>query len=139
MLIGEGALQRATAEKAVALGVADNVIMTGNRNDVPELLAAMDVFAFPSKWEGLPVTLIEAQAAGLPCLISDTISPDVDISPLVKRLPIESAQLWADEILKKHQRQDVSEFIVRSGFDAKASAQQMFELYSRLHKEAKVK
>ena len=139
VLIGEGALQRATAEKAVALGVADNVIMTGNRNDVPELLAAMDIFAFPSKWEGLPVTLIEAQAAGLPCLISDTISPDVDISPLVKRLPIESAQLWADEILKKYQRQDVSEFIVRSGFDAKASAQQMFELYSRLHKEAKAK
>lgn len=136
VLIGEGALQRATAEKAVQLGVADNVIMTGNRNDVPELLAAMDVFAFPSKWEGLPVTLIEAQAAGLPCLISDTISPDVDISPLVKRLPIESADVWAEEILKKHQRQDVSDYIVRSGFDAKASAQQMFELYTRLHNQA---
>lgn len=139
VLIGEGALQRATAQKAVALGVADNVIMTGNRNDVPELLSAMDVFAFPSKWEGLPVTLIEAQAAGLPCLISDTISPDVDISPLVKRLPILSADVWAEEILKKPQRRDVSDYIVSSGFDAKASAQQMFELYKRLNKEAKAK
>jgi glycosyltransferase involved in cell wall biosynthesis len=139
VLIGEGALQRATAEKAVALGVADNVIMTGNRNDVPELLAAMDVFAFPSKWEGLPVTLIEAQAAGLPCLISNTISTDVDVSPLVKRLPIDSADVWAQEILAGHERRDVKEHIAKAGFDVKVSAQQMYELYRKLNKEAKAK
>ena len=55
---------------------------------------------------------------------------------MVKRLPIESADVWAEEILKKYKRQDVSDYIVRSGFDAKASAQKMFELYSKLHNEA---
>ena len=139
LLIGEGALQRAAAEKAVALGVAEDVIMTGNRNDVPELLSAMDVFAFPSKWEGLPVTLIEAQAAGLPCLISNTISTDVDVSPLVKRLPIDSADLWAEEMLKPLAKQDVKDYIAKAGFDVKVSAVQMYELYKRLNKEAKAK
>ena len=139
LLIGEGALQRATAQKAVELGVADHVIMTGNRNDVPELLSAMDVFAFPSKWEGLPVTLIEAQAAGLPCLISDTISTDVDVSPQAIRLPIESSDLWAEEILKPRERRDVKEYIAKAGFDVKVSAKQMYELYKKLNKEAKAK
>ena len=49
------------------------MILTGVRNDVAELLQAMDVFVFPSIYEGLPVTIIEAQAAGLPCLISDKV------------------------------------------------------------------
>lgn len=137
LLVGTGTTQRAVAEKAVALGVADDVIMTGNRNDVPELLSTMDIFAFPSIREGLPMTLIEAQAVGLPCIISENISKDVDVSPLVQRLPIDSAQRWADEILSGHKRQDVSGFISASGFDVKDSAKKMYELYRKLHKEAK--
>ena len=138
LLVGEGALQMEMAEKAVALGIADDVIMTGNRNDVPELLNAMDVFCFPSLWEGLPVTLIEAQAAGLPCLISDTISTDVDVSPLVKRLAPENAEIWADALLDPAlAKRDVSDYIRRAGFDVQASAQMMFELYSRLDREAR--
>ena len=54
MLVGVGPLQQEMAEKAVALGIADHVVMTGNRDDVPEMLAAMDVFAFPSLWEATP-------------------------------------------------------------------------------------
>ena len=139
LLVGEGELQRAAAQRAVELGVAEDVILTGNRNDVPELLSAMDIFAFPSRREGLPVTLIEAQAAGLPCLVSEAVTTDVAISPLVKRLPIDNAGLWAEEMLKAPGRQDVTDCIVRAGFDVKASAQQMYELYLRLHKEAKAK
>ena len=138
LLVGEGPLQLDTARRAVELGVADDVIMTGNRNDVPELLNAMDVFCFPSLWEGLPVTLIEAQAAGLPCLISDTISTDVDVSPLVKRLAPENAEIWADALLDPAlAKRDVSDYIRRAGFDVQASAQMMFELYSRLDREAR--
>ena len=136
---GEGELQRTVAMKAVELGVAEDVILTGNRNDVPELLWAMDVFAFPSLREGLPATVIEAQAAGLPCLVSEAVTKDVAISPLVKRLPIDSTQLWAEEMLKAGPRQDVSEYIRKAGFDVKASAQQLYELYVKLHKEAKAK
>ena len=138
LLVGEGELQMQAARKAVELGVADDVIMTGNRNDVPELLGAMDRFCFPSLWEGLPVTLIEAQAAGLPCIISDTISRDADVSPLVTRLPLGDAARWADELLDpKHYRADASAYIVRAGFDVRASAQRMFELYCELDRESR--
>lgn len=139
LLVGEGDMQRATAMKAVQLGVAEDVILTGNRNDIPELLSAMDIFAFPSIREGLPVTLVEAQATGLPCLVSENVTTDVAISPLVKRLPIDSSELWAQEMLKAPVRQDVTEHIIRAGFDVRSSAQQMYELYTRLHNEAKAK
>lgn len=139
LLIGEGPLQQETARKAVELGVADDVIMTGNRDDVPELLGAMDRFCFPSLWEGLPVTLIEAQAAGLPCIISDTITTDVDVSPLVTRLPPTDAGRWADELLdKRHYRADATAYIVRAGFDVQSSAKRMFELYAELDREARM-
>ncbi|MBQ9686741.1 MAG: glycosyltransferase family 1 protein [Oscillospiraceae bacterium] len=137
LLVGEGPLQLEMAQKAVDLGIAEDVIMTGNRNDVPELLAAMDVFAFPSLFEGLPVTLIEAQAAGLPCVISDAITRDVDISPLIERLPIDSAEAWADALLEKREHRDVTRDIVRAGFDVQASTQRISELYTRLDRQAR--
>ena len=136
LLVGAGPLQEQTVREAVRLGVAEDVLMTGNRDDVPALMAAMDVFAFPSLWEGLPVTLIEAQAAGLPCLISNTISPDADLTPLITRLPLGSPELWAAELLKRRPRQDVREQIVRAGFDVKSAARFMEELYARLDREA---
>ena len=90
LLVGVGPLQQEMAQRAVELGIAEKVLMTGNRDDVPELLAAMDVFALPSLFEGLPVTLIEAQAAGLPCVITDNITSDLDVTPLLRRLPSSS-------------------------------------------------
>ena len=137
LLVGDGALQGEAVRKAVALGIAEDVLLTGNRSDVPALLGAMDLFAFPSLWEGLPVTLIEAQAAGLPCLISDTITHDVDVSPLVTRLSPDSAERWAEELLKPRARVDVTADIVRAGFDVRSSAQKLTELYTRLDREAR--
>lgn len=138
LLVGEGSLQRETVEKAVALGIAEDVILTGNRNDVPQLLGAMDRFCFPSLWEGLPVTLIEAQAAGLPCLISDSISHDVDVSPQVRRLPPEDAARWAEALLDPAmQRRDVSEYLIRAGYDVRSSAEMLSRLYLRLDREAR--
>ena len=137
MLVGVGPLQQEMAEKAVALGIADHVVMTGNRDDVPEMLAAMDVFAFPSLWEGLPMTVVEAQAAGLPCVLSDTITKDVDVSPLVQYLPLGDPAEWADALLKRRPRQDVTKNIIRAGFDIRASAQRLSELYLRLDQEAR--
>ena len=124
-------------EIPVALGIADHVVMTGNRDDVPEMLAAMDVFAFPSLWEGLPMTVVEAQAAGLPCVLSDTITKDVDVSPLVQYLPLGDPAEWADALLKRRPRQDVTKNIIRAGFDIRASAQRLSELYLRLDQEAR--
>lgn len=136
LLVGVGPLQQAMAEKAVALGVADRVLMTGNRDDVPELLSAMDVFAFPSLWEGLPMTVVEAQAAGLPCVLSDTITREVDVSPLVKYLPLGDPDQWAGELLKRRERMDASEAIRKAGFDIRDSAKKLTALYTRLDREA---
>ena len=137
LLVGVGPLQQAMAQKAVELGVADQVIMTGNRSDVPELMAAMDVFAFPSLWEGLPMTVVEAQAAGLPCVLSDTITREVDVSPLVEYLPLGDPEAWASALLERRARRDVREEIERAGFDIRSSAQRLSELYLRLDHEAR--
>ena len=136
LLVGVGPLQQAMAEKAVALGVAEKVIMTGNRDDVPELLNAMDVFAFPSLWEGLPMTVVEAQAAGLPCVLSDTITREVDVSPLVEYLPLGDPELWADALCRRRPRMDASKAIRAAGFDIRDSARKLTELYTRLWNEA---
>ena len=132
LLVGDGDLRAQCEEKTAALGLSDSVIFTGNRSDVPELLQAMDAFAFPSVWEGLPVTLIEAQAAGLPCLVSRNVTHDVDVSLLVERLPIDDAALWAEKLLNAPPRRDVTGDIVRAGFDIRSSAEKMTGLYLKL-------
>lgn len=137
LLVGGGERMEQTRETVMKLGLSDAVIMTGNRDDVDALLQAMDIFAFPSLWEGLPVTLVEAQAAGLPCVIADNISSDVDITPLVTRLPIDDPEVWAEELSKEHPRQDVTEDIIRSGFDIKSSAEKISKLYLTLAGEKK--
>ncbi len=136
LLVGVGPLQQQMAQKAVDLGIAEDVIMTGNRTDVPELLGAMDVFAFPSLWEGLPMTVVEAQAAGLPCVLSDTITREVDVSPLVEYLSLGDAGAWADALLTRRPRLNVMEAIRRAGFDIRSSAQRLTEIYTALDREA---
>ena len=136
LLVGVGPLQQEMAQKAVRLGIADQVIMTGNRNDVPELLGAMDVFAFPSLWEGLGIAVVEAQAASLPCVISDTITREVGISPLVRYLPLGDAEAWADALLERRPRQNVTEDIIKAGYDIRTAAQSLSALYTRLDREA---
>ena len=74
--------------------------MTGVRTDIPRLLSAMDIFIFPSKWEGLGLAVIEAQASGLPCLLSDRIPRDVYISDNMKSAALEtSSEDWANMLV----------------------------------------
>ena len=136
LLVGVGPLQQEMAQKAVRLGVADQVIMTGNRDDVPQLLGAMDVFAFPSLWEGLGIAVVEAQAAGLPCVISDTITKEVGLSDLVRYLPLGDAEAWAAVLLERRPREDVTAAIVKAGYDIRVTAQRLTELYTRLDRDA---
>lgn len=94
-LVGTGELESAIKQKAFELGISDKIIFTGVRSDVPALLSAMDMFVFPSLYEGMPNTVIEAQATGLPCIISDTITREADITGLVHYLPLGDADTWA--------------------------------------------
>ncbi len=138
LLVGDGELRPEIEGKIKDLGLEHSVLLTGNRSDVPELMWAMDVLAFPSKWEGLPVTVVEAQAAGLPCLISDRITKEVDISPLVHRLALDDAGRWAVEIAKPLPRLDVRENIVRAGYDIDDSVERLSQLYEKLYREANI-
>ena len=106
----------------------EKIIFTGVRSDVNELLQAMDVFIFPSFYEGLPVTVIEAQTAGLPCLISDTITDEVCITPLVKKLSIkESPKKWAYEINKISTNRDID--ISESGYNIDKNVLELEKFY----------
>ena len=110
-----GTILRMAEEKGMLSGVQ----FLGLRSDVPELLQAGDVFVFPSRYEGFPGAVLEAQAAGLPCLISDTITDEVAITPLVVQFSITTApSVWAEKVLTlcHTKREDTSKMIATAGF-----------------------
>lgn len=134
LLIGDGELKSYLIEKVKNYGLEDRVIFTGVRSDVNELLQVMDIFVFPSLYEGLPVTVIEAQAAGLPCLISDTITDEVCITSLVQKLSIkESVKEWSQKIVLLHQNEskyeDVLKVIRIQSYDVNISVSNLEEFY----------
>ncbi len=100
LLVGDGPLMGDLTQQARELNVSDRVVFAGSRSDVPRILcAAVDTFVFPSKLEGLGIALIEAQAAGLPCLVSDVVPDEADVIPdLITRLSVH--QSWAPALLR---------------------------------------
>lgn len=101
MLIGDGSLRRATEKLVREKGLSERVFFMGVRTDVPELLQCLDVFVFPSRWEGFPVALLEAQAAGIPCVVSDRITREADAGLGLFRVVglARSAEVWAAEVM----------------------------------------
>lgn len=105
LLAGDGDLEPEMRKRADELGIRDRVIFAGARSDVPDLLSAMDIFCLPSLFEGLPLSVMEAQASGLPCLLSDRVPEECCVRESTKRLRLESsASEWADEILRLAER-----------------------------------
>ena len=135
MLVGDGGLKSSIEKEAAELGIMDNLIMTGLRRDVNRLLSAMDIFVMPSLFEGLPVALVEAQAAGLPLVISDTISRDSQITESVKFVSLdETPQAWASKVLDsimEYPRRDTSAQINDRGFGIEKAANRLLEIYSQ--------
>lgn len=124
LLVGDGELKDRVIEYAKELNVYEKIIFTGVRSDVPELLSAMDAFLFPSLYEGMPNTVIEAQAAGLPCLIADTITREANITGLVEYFPLEcSAEKWAKKILefKDYEHKDTRKDFYKNHYDIESS------------------
>jgi glycosyltransferase involved in cell wall biosynthesis len=102
LLVGEGSLRPDIEQKVLQLGLIDRVIFAGNRSDVPHLMRGfMDVFLFPTLHEGLGLVLIEAQAAGLPCIFSNVVTEEVDVfQPLRRRISLaRSAFVWAEAVM----------------------------------------
>lgn len=99
LLLGDGKDRGFLEEKARVLGIEQHVIMTGNVSNVAQYLNAMDIFAFPSLYEGMPLAMIEAQTNGLPCVISDRIPKDVHLTDLVTVLPLdEKEKAWVSAL-----------------------------------------
>jgi len=133
MLIGDGELRYDIIKQVQSLGIENSVILTGSRGDVNRLLQAVDLLIMPSFFEGLPVSLVEAQAAGLPILASNTISNDVAITPNIKFLSLkEGLSVWLEAIKNIHKdfvRQDSTEYIVNAGFDINQTASFVCDIY----------
>lgn len=134
LIVGDGELRQSIESQIISLDLASSVRMLGSRSDVENLLMAADVFLFPSEWEGVPLTVVEAQASGLPCLVSDRVTRDVCVSDLVVRLPIdEGADCWARyaETLDINRR-DVSSEIAAAGYDVRKNARWLEDYYLEL-------
>lgn len=133
LLIGAGEGMEQIREQVREARLEDKVIFTGNRSDVYEVYQAMDYFVFPSRFEGLPGTVIEAQAAGLRCLISDRITGETLITPLAQARSIEIPPVeWARVILaqKDYSRKDMLQEIREAGFDVVKQAEAMGHFYA---------
>lgn len=105
LLVGEGALWNDVRRQCEDLGVADKVLMPGGSTEPEKYYQAMDVFVFPSLWEGLPVSVVEAQANGLPCLLSEEITREVHLTDLACALPLESISPWIEALKNFHCRE----------------------------------
>lgn len=138
LLAGDGDLQPVIKEKVHQLGLDARVQFLGACSNVDQLLQAMDVFVFPSLYEGLPVTMVEAQAAGVPCVISDKVPAECIITNLVTQKSLQdSPESWAEEILK-HQGQkhsDTYEQICGAGFDIEENARKLQQFYLQKYNE----
>ena len=139
LLVGGGDDMPRIQKKAQSLGISGHVRFLGVRSDVADLMQAMDVFVFPSLYEGLPVTMVEAQASGLPCLISDKVPPECIITEgLVDTLPLSAeAETWAKKILKKKNlpRTDRRSEITAHGFDITTEAVKLQEFYLNAYEQ----
>ena len=134
LLVGDGSGRAAIRRKINRLGISSHVCFTGSRGDVPDLLQAMDVFVFPSHYEGLGISIVEAQAAGLPCLISDTIPTECIVTKhLVVRYDLKKPpDAWAEKItsLLHLPRKDRTDEIRQAGYDLAQAAEKLETFYA---------
>lgn len=139
VLIGTGELEAQIREQASALGIADSVLFAGLQSNVFDWYQMMDLFIMPSLFEGLPVVGIEAQASGLSCLFSDTLTDEVLLSEHAARFPLSASDdAWASELLRLVQlhpdRTCGAEIIRRAGYDITTEAMRLQERYLNMSK-----
>lgn len=149
LFAGKGALQDEVREKFKEAGLGEHLVLTGQlpREETAALYQAFDVFVFPSLYEGMPGTVIEAQASGLPCVIADTITSEAVLTDLVCQLPLDQEERWAKEVLRRVSstgagcvragdepgRRQASQMAARAldeaGYNVETAAVKMQELY----------
>lgn len=132
LLVGTGELENTIKQKVDDLKLNNYVSFLEDRNDIPNLLNASDIFLLPSLFEGFPVTLVEAQASGLPCIVSDTISEEVNILDLVTFTSIDNTKDWITKIENidfNFSRELYFEKIKNIGYDIKSLGKTLAEFF----------
>lgn len=136
ILIGDGKLREEIEELVKRKKLEDKVIFTGVRKNINEILQAIDIIVMPSIYEGLPVALVEAQSASLPCLITDTITDEVDITELIYREKLrEEPNVWANDIVdilnnfNRETVKDVELKIKKHGYDIETTTNNIETIY----------
>lgn len=131
LLVGDGEKRQEIVDTIVRYGIKDNVILTGVRADVHKLYSVMDVFLLPSLFEGMPNTVIEAQANGLRCVVADSITKEANVTGLVKYLPLNhEIDRWVKEVLEccNCKRIDTEEKFVISKYDMFSAVNEFIKL-----------
>ncbi len=135
LLVGDGARRLSCEARAEARGIRKQVAFLGLREEIPALLSAADVFVLPSLHEGLPLTLVEAQCAGLPCVVSEKVTREAALSDMVSFAPIEHAQAFADAMVTaaQTQREEASARAIaraqEAGYDVAQNAEALMHIY----------
>lgn len=108
MFLGDGPLKEEIQQKAAEMGITSRILFMGNKKDVHRYYQAMDYFLLPSFYEGLPGTAIEAQASGLPGIISDAVTEEAVVTDLMQMRSVkENARVWAEEIMAENRKHSV--------------------------------
>lgn len=132
LLLGDGSDRKMLEEKAKVLKLDGNVIFAGSVTDVNKYLSAMDVFVFPSLYEGMPLSILEVQANSLPCIISDTVPDDVFLTDLIHPLSLKSDKSeWVNAVVnaKRPTEKGYPETLKNAGFDTKTAMEKVYAIY----------
>jgi glycosyltransferase involved in cell wall biosynthesis len=141
LLVGDGELWPIIQKECKKQQLGSKVIFTGAQSNPEDYYQAMDVFVFPSLWEGLPVSVVEAQASGLPCLLSDTITRNVELTPLVRYISLGDMKAW-EKVLAECQtysRKSCNQEYRKGlqSFDSRKVAEKLSTFYLKLAKGSK--
>lgn len=131
VLMGRGALKEEIKSLVDSLGLEKKVIFVDANENAAYLLQAMDIFCFPSRFEGLPAALVEAQASGLKCLVSDCITDEVCITENLKRIPF-NIDIWVNHIIdlaQGYDRKDMRNEMTNAGYNIKYQIKELEKLY----------
>ena len=140
LLIGDGELRHLVEAAIDKNKVNDCVILAGLRSDISDVLQAIDIFLFPSIYEGMPLSVVEAQASGLPCIISDAVTKMVNIGEDVIQLPLsKGADYWAEylgnvkyELSRQERCERNTELITKAGYNIETEAENLMKIYKNL-------